>query len=349
MRVEVRGAGIVGLACADELRARGHEVVVVDRAPGSGASAVAAGMLTPAAEAWHGEPDVLRLGVASAALWPAYAARLGVVLHDGGTLVVGHDAGDAQEVARQADLLRGLGVEVDLLDRGALRAAEPTLGRVARGLRLPDRSVDPRAVVAALLDRLADRVRPEPDARADVRVLATGARLPAPWAGLVRGVRGEVVRLRSDDPPRHVVRGWVAGESVYVVPRTGGELVVGATVEEHDAPPVPTAGAVLRLLLAARTLLPGLDRAEVLACEARDRPATRDHLPLVGPTEDPRTFLAAGHFRHGVLLAPLTARLLADAVEGADPDPALDPRRLPVPTPVPTPVTPVTPPTGGPR
>jgi glycine oxidase len=101
--------------------------------------------------------------------------------------------------------------------------------------------------------------------------------------------------------------------------------------------PVPTAGGVLRLLRAARTLLPALDRAEVLACEARDRPATRDHLPLVGPTHDPRTFLAGGHFRHGVLLAPLTARLLADAVEGADPDPAVDPRRLlPEPTPAAT-------------
>ena len=72
----------------------------------------------------------------------------------------------------------------------------------------------------------------------------------------------------------------------------------------------------------------GMDRAEVLACAARDRPATRDHLPLVGPTHDPRTWLAAGHFRHGVLLAPLTARLLADALEGAAPDPTVDPRRL---------------------
>jgi glycine oxidase len=105
--------------------------------------------------------------------------------------------------------------------------------------------------------------------------------------------------------------------------------------------PVPTAGGVLRLLRAARTLLPALDRAEVLACEARDRPGTCDHLPLVGPTHDPRTFLAAGHFRHGVLLAPLTARLLADAVEGADPDPAVDPRRLP-PEPTPAAPTPAT-------
>lgn len=329
MRVHVLGGGIVGLACADELLARGHDVAVVDPAPGSGASAVAAGMLSPAGEAWHGESDIHRLGVASARLWPAYAERLGVPLHDGGTLLVGHDAADRQDVQRQVELLAGLGVGTTLLGPTDVRRLEPGLGRVSGGARVDDRSVAPRLVVAALLRRLEGRVHlRRPRATADAVVVATGARLPEPWSGLVRGVRGEVVRLRTDDAPRHVVRGWVAGDPVYVVPRASGEVVVGATVEEHDDEPVPTAGGVLRLLRAARVLLPGLDRAEVLACEARDRPATRDHLPLVGPTHDPRTWLAAGHFRHGVLLAPLTARLLADALEGAEPDPAVDPRRL---------------------
>lgn len=329
MRVHVLGAGIVGLSCADELVARGHDVTVVDPAPGSGASAVAAGMLSPGGEAWYGEPDVHRLGVTSARLWPAYAARLGVPLHDHGTLVVGHDAADRHDVERQAEVLATLGVDADVLTSGLVRRLEPALGRVAGGLALRDRAVDPRAAVAALLRRLGERVHPRPPSEeADAVVVATGSRLPAPWTTLVRGVRGEVVRLRTDDPPRHVVRGWVGGEPVYLVPRAGGEVVVGATVEEHDTEPVPTAGGVLRLLRSARVLLPSLDRAELLACEAGDRPATPDHLPLVGPTGDPGTFLAAGHFRHGVLLAPLTARLLADAVEGADPDPAVDPRRL---------------------
>jgi glycine oxidase len=329
MRVHVLGAGIVGLACADELVARGHDVAVVDPAPGSGASAVAAGMLSPGGEAWHGEPDLHRLGAASARLWPAYAARLGVPLHDHGTLVVGHDAADRLDVERQAEVLEALGVDAAVLTSAQVRRLEPGLGRVSGGLVLDDRAVDPRAVVAALLRRLGERVHARPRLEdADAVVVATGSRLPAPWTTLVRGVRGEVVRLRTDDPPRHVVRGWVGGEPVYVVPRPGGEVVVGATVEEHDAEPVPTAGGVLRLLRAARVLLPSLDRAAVLGCEARDRPAAAGHLPLVGPTRDPRTFLAAGHFRHGVLLAPLTAQLLADAVEGADPDPAVDPRRL---------------------
>jgi glycine oxidase len=115
---------------------------------------------------------------------------------------------------------------------------------------------------------------------------------------------------------------------VYVVPRAGSdEIVVGATSEEHDTPPVPTVEGVFRLLEAARILLPALDRAEVAEVTARDRPGTRDNLPLVGQVADD-TWLAAGHFRHGVLLAPVTARLLADGLEGAAADPTVDPRRF---------------------
>jgi glycine oxidase len=112
------------------------------------------------------------------------------------------------------------------------------------------------------------------------------------------------------------------------VPRAGGEVVVGATQEEHDAPPVVTAGGVARLLDAARRLLPGLDRAELREATARDRPGTPDNLPLVGPGAGPGEVLAAGHFRHGVLLAPLTARLVADHLESGYVEPSLDPRRF---------------------
>ncbi|MFC7502190.1 FAD-dependent oxidoreductase, partial [Nocardioides sp. GCM10030258] len=134
----------------------------------------------------------------------------------------------------------------------------------------------------ALLGRVA--VVPQDPGGADVVVIATGARLPEPWTGLVRGVRGEVLRVRSDDPPTHTVRGWVGGEPVYLVPRRNGEVVVGATSEEHLAPPVVTAGGVHRLLTAARTLWPGLDRAELVESTARDRPATTDGRPLIGPS-----------------------------------------------------------------
>ncbi len=282
MRVRVLGAGVVGLACADELVRRGHEVEVVDPAPGGGASYAAAGMLAPTAEVWHGEEALLDLGLRSLALWPAAARRWGVALRTGGTLLVGRDDADLQQVERQAALLARLGRPVDVVGGRAARSLEPRLGTgIAGAALLPDEgSVAPRAVVAALLDRHRARLLPAPSAApADRTVVATGIAA----TGLVRGVRGEILRLRSDDPPERTVRGWVHGEPVYVVPRADGEVVVGATSEEHDAPPVVTAGGVRRLLDAACRLLPGLDRAELLEATARDRPATADNLPLVGP------------------------------------------------------------------
>lgn len=335
MRVRVLGAGVIGLSVAEELQRRGHAVEVVDRSPGAGASRAAAGMLAPGAEVWHGEAALLDLGRRSLELWPTYAARLGVRPRRTGTLLVGADHDDLQQVERQADLLAGLGHHVDLLDRRALLAREPTLlPGICGGFHLVDEhSVDPREVVAAL--RSVVPVQPEAGTGpVDVTVLATGSRLPDPWRGLVRGVRGEIVRVRSDGAPRHTIRGWVHGEPVYVVPRVSGEVVVGATSEEHDAPPIATVGGVVRLLHAARSLVPGLDRAEVTEVMARDRPAAPDNLPLIGPapeaSEDAgsHTLLAAGLHRHGVLLAPLTAVLIADQIEHGDVEPVVDPRRF---------------------
>jgi len=215
---------------------------------------------------------------------------------------------------------------VDIVAAG-VRSAEPSLARAAGGALLPrEASVDPREVCAALLASVEVRAEPRPEAEA--RVVATGAALPPPWTALVSGVRGEIVRLRSDDPPCRTVRGWVGGEPVYLVPRGDGRVVLGATSEAHEAAPVVTAGGVLRLLAAARTLWPALDRAELVETTARDRPASADGLPLVGPSGVDGVVLAAGHYRHGVLLAPLTARLVADHLENGAVEPTLDPRRF---------------------
>jgi glycine oxidase len=329
MRVQVLGAGIIGLACADELLRRGHAVDVVDPTPGLGASHAAAGMLSPSTEAWFGESSLFALCARSLALWPEFAARLDVPLQTAGTLLVGRDHGDLQLVARQLAVLRAHATDAPMLDRRAVIAVEPTVSSwVAGGALLADPSVDPRAVVARLLERVGP-VTPAPAAAAyDVTVLATGAQLPEPFTPLVRGVRGEVVRVRSDDRPRHTVRGWVRGEPVYVVPRANGEVVIGATSEEHDGEPVPTVEGVARLLDAARTLVPGLDRAEFVEAIARNRPGTADNLPLIGPSGVDGVVLAAGHFRHGVLLAPLTAQLLADHLETGAVEASVDPRRL---------------------
>jgi glycine oxidase len=342
LRVVVIGGGIVGLACADELVRAGHDVRLFDPAPALGATYAAAGMLAPGGEAWFGEEALLRLGVDSLERWPAYAAALEersgrrVDLRAGGTLLVAADRDDLAEVRRACVLLEASGVRAEELDRRALRAHEPTLsGRVVGGALLPDdRNVNPRRVADALLAVLGGRVvRTRATAVADGVVLADGTRVPADVVVVatgsaciphVRPVRGEVVRVRSRDAPSRVLRARVHGERVYVVPRADGELVIGATEEEHpvgDGMPLPTVGGLTRLLETARALLPGLDTADLLEVVARDRPGSPDNGPLLGPITSPgpaRVLVAGGHHRGGVLLAPVTGATLRAHVDGLD-------------------------------
>jgi glycine oxidase len=340
MRVAVVGAGIVGLACAEELLRGGHEVQVFDPAPAAGATHAAAGMLAPAGEAWHGDERLLRLGLASARLWPGYAARLhgatgvDVDLRTTGTLLVGCDRDDLQVVNRTLDVLRDQDVDFESLEGRALRRLEPTLsGRVTGGALLrKDHNVNPRLVARALQQLLGNHlVRRAAHAvegglllddgtrvDADIVVLATGAGSRTPW---VRPVKGEIVRVRGGDPPARVLRARVRGDVVYVVPRAGNEMVIGATEEEHRGDPRPTVGGLTRLLTAARALVPSLETAEILEVLARNRPGTPDNGPLIGPDPtgpaDSRRLLATGHYRGGVLLAPLTALAVRAYVEGS--------------------------------
>lgn len=365
MRAAVIGAGIIGLACAEELLRAGHDVLLFDPTPAQGATHAAAGMLAPAGEAWHGEEALLALGVASAALWPQYAARLidasgvDIGFRTTGSVLVGRDHDDLRVVGRTAQVLGDQGIRFEHLDRRELLGHEPTLNpRVAGGLLLPeDHSVDPRATAAALVRLVGDRLlRRSATPHEDGVVLGDGTRVPVDVVVLARGaarggaqgaaqgaageaaqraaggadrdsrhvrpVKGETIRVRAVDPPAHVVRGRVYGDPVYVVPRAGGEVVVGATEEEHAGDPRPTVGGVARLLDAARELLPGLETAEILDLTARHRPGTPDNGPLIGPLAGAagacRQICATGHYRGGVLLAPLTALAVRAYVDGDD-------------------------------
>lgn len=348
MRVAVIGAGVIGLACAHELVLSGHAVTVFDAHPAQGATHAAAGMLSPAGEAWYGEDELLRLGLASAALWPDIAtgltARSGIDVgyRNTGTLLVGKDRDDLAVVQRTIDLLTAHGIEAEQLGREELLAHEPTLNsRIAGGAILHhDHNVNPRKAAESLMAALGERlirVNARPDVvngvcrgvitddgkvhRSDVVIAATGHRLddmiPGPQR-VVRPVRGETIRARTDDPPRRTIRASVQGRPVYVVPRAGGEVVIGATSEEHAGDPMPTVGGVLRLLDDARTLLPTLDTAEILDITCRFRPGTPDNGPVIGPSLTPGLLVAGGHYRGGVLLAPITALAIRAYVEHGD-------------------------------
>jgi len=148
----------------------------------------------------------------------------------------------------------------------------------------------------------------------------------------VRPVKGQILRLRGEGLIQHVIR----TPDVYLIPRADGRLLIGATVEEMGYDSQPSAGAVMDLLRHAWEALPGCYDLEFEAVDVGLRPATADHQPLIGPTEIEGLFVATGHYRNGVLLAPVTAWMLCAMILGEGLDEAngvkvdleaFDPRR----------------------
>jgi glycine oxidase len=344
----VIGAGMIGLACAWRARQRGLSVLVVDRAaePGAGASGVAAGMLAPVTEADFGEEGPLRVNLAGRERWSAFAAELEeqsgrpTGYRDSGALVVAADRDDAEALRRLHDFQRRLGLEADWLPASHCRRLEPGLSpRIAGGILAPqDGSADPRATVAALaevVEELAMRTEVEAIEHDSARV--TGVRTPAgviscervvvaagAWSAAlapgeappVRPVKGQILELRArgamPDPLERVVR----TPRCYLVARGDGRVVLGATVEEQGFDIAVTAGGVYRLLEAAWEALPEVGELELVAAHAGLRPGTPDNTPLVGPGELEGLIWATGHWRNGVLLAPLTAEAVAGLLAG---------------------------------
>jgi glycine oxidase len=160
---------------------------------------------------------------------------------------------------------------------------------------------------------------------ADTVVLAAG-----PWSGSIDGVpeadrppvrpvKGEILRLQARDRvpiPSRSIRGYVNGQSVYVVTRSSGEVIVGATMTERGFDTTVRAGAVHDLLRDARTLVPGVDELDLVESLAALRPGSPDNAPMIGRTHTDGLLVATGHHRNGVLLSPLTADLVADLVTG---------------------------------
>jgi glycine oxidase len=321
-RVAVVGGGVIGLAVAWRLRQRGCVVTVYDPDPGAGASDVAAGMLAPAGEASFGERELAALLVESARRWPGFAAELGtdVGYRAEGTLLVARTDDDLAELDRLLRLQSSYGLAPMALRSSELREREPLLSPRLRGGALVDgdAQVDPRRVVAALLATgipvVRQRIADLSTVDGEVTVVAAGCDSAALTGLPVRPVKGQLLRLRGRIALRHTVRGYADGRPVYLVPRADGEIVVGATNEERTDPTV-TAGAVLELLRAAVELVPEL--AEYALHEARYgfRPGTPDNAPIIGWLR-PGVLVATGHYRNGVLLAPLTADAVADLVTG---------------------------------
>jgi glycine oxidase len=343
MRVTVVGGGVIGLSIAWRAAAAGLDVRVVDPEHGRGASWVAAGMLAPVTEVHFGEEAMLALNLASAEAWPAFADELAEASHLDpghrrcGTLAVARDTDDLAALEHLRQYQEGLGLDTERLRSRECRRLEPALAPGVRGgvLVRSDHQVDNRRLVAALLAACRRAGVELRAARAatidgttvvlddgdvvvgDVTVLTAGA-----WSGLpgllpegralpVRPVKGQVLRLRAVDG-RPLLDRVVRGLEAYLVPRSGGELVVGATMEERGFDTTVTAGAVAELLRAAIELVPAIDDLELAEAIAGLRPGTPDNAPLIGSTAIDGIVAAAGHHRNGILLTPVTATAIVE-------------------------------------
>ncbi len=274
-----------------------------------------------------------------------------------GALHVALDRDEAAELRRVHELQRSLGLEAEWLSPRRCRELEPGLTPSFNGgVHAPaEAAVDPRALSGALLaalelagvevrtgtevvegvfegERLVGVVARggergdasgREEMRADAVVLAAGA-----WSGQaewlpeharppVRPVKGQILELRGRDGTAPCGR-ILASERVYLVPRPDGRLIVGATVEEQGFDTAVTAGGVHELLREAYRLLPDVAEMELLDATAGLRPGTPDNLPLVGPGAIDGLLLATGHYRNGILLAPLAAKQIAAQLAGVE-------------------------------
>jgi len=335
-------------------------VILLDRADraGAGTSAVAAGMLAPISETIATELPLMRLGLASAGAYPQFVEELSDAsgMDPGylrcGTLLAARDTDEAEALKRELELRRSLDLPVNRLLGSEARRLESALTPTLRmALEIPDdHAIDPRKLSAALAVALT-RAGGELRVGAHVHgvaiandhitgiTLEDGSEIPVenvvvaagPWSSALDGIpdgaripihpiKGQILRLHDPAGPGLLTR-VLRMTGGYVVPRGDGRYVIGATMEERGFDTTVTAGGGFELLRNAFELLPSVTELVIDELSAGLRPATPDNLPALGPGATRGLHWAVGHYRHGILLTPITAQMVVGALTSGDPIP----------------------------
>jgi glycine oxidase len=335
--VIVIGGGIIGLSLSIALKKRGARVLIIERGePGREASHAAGGMLVDCALE---TPSPLQpLATESARMYPEFAHELEVEsgikvdLRDDGTIFLSSDDENGHPLPAAT-----------ALDRRGLGELEPALIAPKHSFYLKERSVDPRGLTAAALKTAkkrgvdfssGDAVRAvNVSDRQILGVTTAKTSFLAPkvvncagaWSGQIaprpvptRPVKGQMLCLTM--PSRGLIKHVVRSPKAYLIPRSDGRLLVGATVEEAGFDKRTDPATMQRFHRAAIQLVPQLEAARILEDWAGLRPGTPDALPILGATEICGYYVATGHFRDGILLAPITAELMTAVLEGREPD-----------------------------
>jgi glycine oxidase len=344
--VAIAGGGLIGGAIAFELARVGLQVALFDRHElGEGSSSAAAGILSPAPEN-AGMISIVPLGRASLQLYPEFVATVEELSGQSagyrarGTLEALFSTDAREKLSTIIALHHGLGLKAEPVSAADAREMEPALSsEVEAAVFRPDEAcVDNRALTKAVLTA-AERSGVQTFAGSNVQSIAKngrrcvgfvvdGEKVQSRWTVIaagccsaeiegaaqyapVRPAKGQMIALRAKDLSIERVL-W--SDHVYLVPRNDGKILAGATVEYVGFDKNVTLGAVQKIITAALQLAPALAEAQIVETWAGLRPDAPDHLPIIGPTDLDGLLIATGHFRSGILLAPITAQLIREWV-----------------------------------
>jgi glycine oxidase len=344
--VVIIGGGIIGLSLAISLRKQGLQVLVVERGePGQEASSAAAGMLVGSGTELP--PALQALAAQSARMYPGFAhgiedeSGLKVDLREQSTILIS-ESGELPAAAEGLSTEKLGSLEPELAsfessDFGSGGRERMPLQNHYRAGYLHEHSVDPRALVAAAAKAARHRGVDISSGSEVHGLLISGNRVggvqaektsysagivvncAGAWAGCiaprkfpVRPVKGQMVAVVGGPKLQHVIR----ADEVYLVPRSDGRIVIGSTLEDAGYNKQTDVNTIQRLLHAARELVPALAGARVHEDWAGLRPGTSDNLPILGETSIPGYFVASGHYRDGILLAPISAQVMTELILG---------------------------------